>query len=211
MENFIHVWGERLPHEICDEIIDCFETNFKNNPNNFQNDGLLFNRLNMSRKDLSIDLKAFKRPHLIDSVNHHIFNCLEQYKQYYGQLAYINYTTNNQFKVQRTLPLGGYHEWHFENAPYSDMCLREIVWTIYLNDMPPFEAETEFLYQAVKVRPEKGSICLFPAAMTHVHRGLTVYSHPKYIVTGWFSKILKDSDLINHQEQLEFNFEGNNL
>jgi hypothetical protein len=56
----------------------------------------------------------------------------------------------------------------------------------YLNDMPAGEGETEFIYQAIKVPPTQGSLLIWPASFSHVHRGLTVYSKPKYIVTGWF-------------------------
>ena len=112
----------------------------------------------------------------------------------------------SDLKVQRTLPYGGYHTWHYEQGNNTEVVSRELVWTIYLNTMPPNEAETEFLYQAVKVRPEKGSVCIFPAAMTHVHRGLTVYTQPKYIITGWFSKVLTEENDVIDDKQLQFQF-----
>jgi hypothetical protein len=70
--------------------------------------------------------------------------------------------------------------------------------------MPPNEAESEFLYQAVKIQPEVGKLCIFPAAPTHVHRGLTVYTKPKYILTGWFSRNMSDDHVpINKQNEPE--------
>jgi hypothetical protein len=95
----------------------------------------------------------------------------------------------NNLKIQRTLPLGGYHYWHYENASGQYTYARELVWMVYLNTMPPNEAETEFLYQKMRIRPTKGTVVFFPAGMTHVHRGLTVYSEPKYIATGWYYKM----------------------
>jgi hypothetical protein len=91
----------------------------------------------------------------------------------------------NIIKVQKTLPMGGYHTWHFENGEISTYD-RILVWMVYLNDMPPGEGETEFLYQRMRIPPTKGTVLMWPAGMTHVHRGLTVHTRPKYIATGWF-------------------------
>ena len=38
----------------------------------------------------------------------------------------------------------------------------------------------------MKLRPKKGTVCLFPASWTHTHRGNPVYTKDKYIATGWF-------------------------
>ncbi|MCU0767784.1 MAG: 2OG-Fe(II) oxygenase [Gammaproteobacteria bacterium] len=60
--------------------------------------------------------------------------------------------------------------------------LREL-W--YLNDVPGPGGETEFLYQDVKVRPERGKLVLFPPFWTHEHRAAPVRSGAKYIATTW--------------------------
>ena len=209
IDSFIRVWDRELPDHICDEIINVFEETLKRHPNEFKDERTRQPFCtNLGRDDLAINLANSKinRLDLVNAVDFHIKRCLMEYKFVYGQIAFENYTTSNQYKIQRTMPFGGYHSWHYECASRADMCLREVVWTIYLNDMPPHEAETEFLYQRAKVSPRKGSVCLFPAAMTHVHRGLTVYSHPKYIATGWFSKILEPNDNHKNQQQLEFDF-----
>ena len=67
------------------------------------------------------------------------------------------------------------------------MCHRILAWTLYLNDIPEGEGETEFLWQATKVKPKAGLLCIFPASFTHTHRGNPVYSTNKYIATGWFT------------------------
>ena len=60
---------------------------------------------------------------------------------------------------------------------------------VYLNDMPDGEAETEFLFQKRRIKPEVGTIVIWPAGMTHVHRGNTVFTKDKYILTGWYLKL----------------------
>jgi len=42
------------------------------------------------------------------------------------------------------------------------------------------------LYQKRRVKPEQGTICIFPAGFTHVHRGNPPLSGDKYIATGWY-------------------------
>ena len=88
-------------------------------------------------------------------------------------------------KVQKTEPRGGFHQWHSEQGVGS-MAQRVLTWTLYLNDMPENEAETEFLEYGIKVRPQKGLLCLFPAAWSHIHRGNPPYTKTKYIATGWY-------------------------
>ena len=59
---------------------------------------------------------------------------------------------------------------------------------IYLNDITG-GGETEFLYQKRRIVPTVGTVVMWPAAYTHVHRGNTVLTEQdKYIVTGWYQK-----------------------
>ena len=92
-------------------------------------------------------------------------------------------------KIQRTDPGGGYHVWHCENGNflYRD---RVVTWMIYLNDIP-YESggATDFYHQEQSFQPKKGTIVLWPAAYTHVHRGAFLTGKDsKYIATGWFSR-----------------------
>lgn len=66
--------------------------------------------------------------------------------------------------------------------------MRELTWMIYLNDMPDGDGETEFLYQRRRIKPTAGTVVIWPAGYTHVHKGNTVFSQDKYILTGWYIK-----------------------
>jgi hypothetical protein len=82
---------------------------------------------------------------------------------------------------------GGYPRWHCESSPRLDggeSLHRHLLWTIYLNDRFE-EGETEFLYQARKIRPRTGSLLIAPAAFTHTHRGNRPRGGDKYIATSW--------------------------
>ena len=91
-----------------------------------------------------------------------------------------------EIKVQRTNPMGGgFHNFHAEIS-HIENCKRALVWTIYLNDIPNGEGETEFLYDKIRVHPRQGMGCIFPAAWMYQHRGNPVHTHAKYIATGWY-------------------------
>ena len=91
-----------------------------------------------------------------------------------------------EIKVQRTNPMGGgFHNFHAEVSHWEN-CTRDLVWTIYLNDIPKGEGEPEFLYDKIRIEPKEGMGCIFPAASMYQHRGNPVHTHPKYIATGWY-------------------------
>ena len=87
--------------------------------------------------------------------------------------------------IQHYKPGGGYKQWHFErggNVP--PMCLRQLVFMTYLNDVP--EGGTEFYYQNKKFEAQKCKTLIWPSDFTHTHRGVISNTHEKYIITGWF-------------------------
>jgi hypothetical protein len=78
----------------------------------------------------------------------------------------------------------GFSKWHCELST-KDSINRHLVFMTYLNDIED-EGQTEFLYQELAVKPEKGLTLIFPAGFTHTHRGLASPTEEKRIVTGWF-------------------------
>jgi hypothetical protein len=105
------------------------------------------------------------------------------YEQEYSSLKDSGRHCNYSFKIQKTKIGGGYHVWHYESGDrgYSH---RLLTWILYLNDVHE-GGETEFLYQHMRVKPEQGTLVIWPAAFTHTHRGNPPLSNEKYIVTGW--------------------------
>ena len=80
---------------------------------------------------------------------------------------------------------GGFHNFHAEVSHYENSN-RALVWTVYLNDIPYGEGETEFLFEKIRVQPKKGMGCIFPSAWMYQHRGNPVHTQSKYIATGWY-------------------------
>ena len=86
------------------------------------------------------------------------------------------------YMVQKYEP-NGFYNWH------HDWCMNEgwsriytYIW--YINTIKEEDGGwTEFI-DGTKIQPKVGSILLFPATWTYVHRGYPT-KVPKYIVTGW--------------------------
>ena len=145
-----------------------------------------FENSNAGRFDYAIDLMDMNpsmKDHPLETLNGTLQECFNEYVRVFGHLRTVPMYSCVQ-KVQMTPPGGGYHVWHDENShlEHANRCL---VWMIYLND--DYEGgETEFLYYKKRVQPEKGKLLIWPAGMTHCHRGGLVLKGTKYIVTGWF-------------------------
>ena len=57
----------------------------------------------------------------------------------------------------------------------------------FLNDITEDGGETEWLYQKIKIKPEKGLTVIWPAEWPWTHRGVMCEKQAKYIATGWYS------------------------
>tara|TARA_Y100001938_G_scaffold55874_1_gene77963 strand:+ start:281 stop:931 length:651 start_codon:yes stop_codon:yes gene_type:complete len=82
-------------------------------------------------------------------------------------------------------PDEGYHVWHQDWGTQKDnLCSRMLVGMVYLNDVG-LGGETEFYNQKVKIKPKQGTLVVWPAYFTHLHRGLPPISNTKYIINTW--------------------------
>ena len=185
-EDFIGVYRRFVHHEICNNIISNFEDYLKVNPDYGQYGSDQMPEKKLARNDVSMMYDDFEL-----GLSAHFYKYLnaafENYKQEYDHISRVKLSSVG-LKVQKTPVGGGYHTWHYENSSFT-AANRELAWMVYLNDMPDGEAETEFLYQKKRYKPQTGTLLIWPAGMTHVHRGNTVFTHDKYIATGWFIKI----------------------
>lgn len=185
-EDFIGVYERFVHYEICSLIVSNFENWIETNPCLVQYGKDQLPTAKLARHDVSLmldDLDMGTSMHF----NKYLNAALENYKTEYDHILGVNMNSIG-IKIQKTPPGGGYHTWHYENSSFR-AANRELAWMVYLNDMPEGEAETEFLYQKKRYRPKTGTLLIWPAGMTHVHRGNTVFTHDKYIATGWFIKL----------------------
>lgn len=84
-------------------------------------------------------------------------------------------------QIQWYKPKEGFFEWHIDAG--HELCNRAMAFITYLNDVE--DGGTEFLNQNVTVPARKGNTVIFPAGLTHIHRGQISETQDKFILTGW--------------------------
>ena len=177
---FIFEQHNALPDALCDDMIRRFEEH---------SDDQYQGRIGQTAsQDSSVkkttDLVVSGKEHWKD-VDNNLFRSLgiaikefrEAYPYFKGPFKDIGYG------IQRYNP-GEYYHWHIDGGSH-DFSQRQLVALWYLNDVPGPGGETEFLFQDVKIKPEKGKLVLFPPFWTHEHRAVTLNEGVKYIATTW--------------------------
>lgn len=181
---FIGIYENVLSAEDCKTIIEAFENDLNNKIDN--NGDTQFFRDKMERYDYQKFYKSNDTSNLIVlKINEILDKAIQIYAEEFWIVKQLN-ATSLEFKLQKTPPKGGYHVWHCEQGNLKTTS-RVLAWTVYLNDIPDGEGETEFLWQGLRVQPKAGTVSIFPASYTHTHRGNPVYSCDKYIATGWYT------------------------
>ena len=166
---------------LCDELVKYFESYSTPKLPGLSNDGVYINIKESTDTSLCEPLRSV---YLIE-----LQNCVEKYKQKYQMCdrAFDSWSVIENINIQKYNPGQWYKKWHCErDSPKSHNLRRILVFMTYLNTVDD-EGETEFLYQNMKVKPEKGKTLIWPAEWTHTHKGIPSRTETKYIVTGWFS------------------------
>tara|TARA_B100001146_G_C16186359_1_gene437027 strand:- start:420 stop:992 length:573 start_codon:yes stop_codon:yes gene_type:complete len=81
-------------------------------------------------------------------------------------------------------PGDAYWQEHYENDGYGHISERLMGWMIFLNDIQE-GGGTMFTQQNFIARPREGDLYIWPAAWTHLHKGIVAPKESKYIITGW--------------------------
>ena len=180
----IGIFENAISNEWCDKVINFYKKNNKFQKSRLKTEGTP----SLMKADHSLDPGKVD-----DNTIKYFYNLLSnkilpKYNDKYNFKYYDDFKyTINDFKTQKTLPSEGYHLWHAENC-HNEYGVRQrlAVWSLYLNDVEE-GGETEFLLQSKRIKPEQGTVCIFPAGFTHIHRGNPPLSGKKYIATGWIS------------------------
>lgn len=187
-DNFIGVFDNFFPENYIDAVVDHFKDCKKKKRQEYQS------VLPIEKTDYSVEpdpkLLTPEQIQYHKDLQFHFYKVMEEqilplYYDKYSSLA--EYRTLNEircFKIQGTSPGEGYHTWHYEYGPSTELFDRWGVYTLYLNDIEE-GGETEFLYVHKRVKPKKGRLCIFPSGYTHTHRGNPPLKETKYIATGW--------------------------
>jgi prolyl 4-hydroxylase len=114
--------------------------------------------------------------------------CTEAYKKEFSYCdKYSAWGISEPAAILKYKPFSNGFVYHTERFSSKFPAVnRHLVFMTYLNDVP-IGGETEFYYQKIKVRPQKGLTLIWPADWTHTHRGNPLADNNKYIISGWFS------------------------
>ena len=178
--SFIFEFNDSLSKDKCDEIIKRFENSSDQHyqgriGQNLKEDTSIKKSTDMviSGKDEWKDIDEL----LFTSLAKALSRVKKQFEFFNGPFKDVGYA------VQRTKP-GEYYHWHVDSGSHQ-LSDRQLVAIWYLNDIEGPGGETEFLNQAIKIKPETGKLILFPPFWTHEHRGVKLQKSVKYIATTW--------------------------
>jgi len=191
IQNFIYTSELALSEDECNEIINLGEERLANPPINIEikddssrgEGSEQFSRGKLDRDDSQLFIpealgEIYKK--VADVVFQHTANYAEQISSVKGvklSLSGLKFQKTRQGDV-------GFAPFHIEQG--NNCGNRFLVWMIYLNDVTD-GGDTEFLYQRMKFQPKAGTIVIWPAGLTHPHRGNPPYSNDKYILTSWLT------------------------
>jgi len=178
--SFIFEKENALPDFLCDNMVERFEQ--AKDEHYLGRIGQTFSEDRSIKK--STDMVVSGKEHWKD-VDNNLFRSLAlALKEFKEKYAYFQGPfKDNGYAIQRT-EVGEHYHWHIDGGSH-DFAERQLVALWYLNDVPGPGGETEFLFQDVKVTPQKGKLILFPPFWTHEHRGVTLQQGVKYIATTW--------------------------
>ena len=178
--SFVFEKKDALPGFLCDNMVERFEA--AKDEQYLGRIGQIFEEDRSIKK--STDLVVSGKEHWKD-VDNNLFRSLGlALKEFREKFEYFRGPfKDNGYALQRTQP-GEHYHWHIDGGSH-DFAQRQLVAVWYLNDVPGPGGETEFLFQDIKITPQKGKLVLFPPFWTHEHRGVTLQQGVKYIATTW--------------------------
>ena len=180
IDNFIH--QQFIDPKLCDQLIKHYENSPDKTRGTF---GSQIEENPKFKESTEIDFNP-DRGEIFELYISELNKVCEEYKNKYPYADKPQDTWSwIGSKIQKYDLNEGYHVWHSENEGHSSIRNRHLVFMTYLNDVKD-GGETGFLYQKLKVKPQKGLTLIWPAIFTHTHKGFPSKTEQKYIVTGWY-------------------------
>lgn len=191
-KDFIGIFDESIPVELCDEFVKNYEVAKKNRTlidlTKENETGYIQGKPTLARKDETIFVfpvtsTIYPRPP-VSAYFEYVKKCCIQYLQRYS-IVFRGPILNDVFKIHKVRKSEGYHAWHYEKDNPKDLD-RILAYMTYL-ETPKKGGETEFLHQSLRIDPVVGRTLIWPAGFTHMHRGNSPLEGEKMYITGWFS------------------------
>jgi hypothetical protein len=178
--SFIFERANALPPSFCDEVVERFEAHPEH-----QCEGRIGQTQTKDRSiKVTTDLVVSNKAEWEDADQMFFRSLAAALREFRETFPYFKGPFKDMgYQVQRYRP-GEFYHWHIDGGSH-DFSQRQLVAIWYLNDVPGPGGETQFLYQGVSVRPQRGRLLLFPPFWTHEHRAARLEAGAKYIATTW--------------------------
>jgi Rps23 Pro-64 3,4-dihydroxylase Tpa1-like proline 4-hydroxylase len=183
MDTFIHQYKNAYTPEYCNKLIDLYNASEESGHTQTRQQAEGVDKLDKADKALFVNELPLNYFPQFKEFHDTFWNLYEVYAKKFSVLNNMQPHKIYAIKIQKTKPGEGYHIWHHELYG-RDQQSRVLTFILYLNDIE-HGGETEFLYQGIRVKPEQGTLLLWPAYFTHTHRGNPPLQETKYILTGW--------------------------
>ena len=177
------IGGWYIPSNICDELIQIFKDNPKNQSPGVVGPPLRVDPKEKESTEIAIDPK-YNDPSFI-IYREYLEKVIHRYEEKYPEVKQLQkFGMVESPQIQYYKPGEGFKVWHFERESKENRCL---VFMTFLNNVP--DGGTHFKYQDLTVPAEKGLSLIWPPDFTHTHKGQVTKQHGKYILTGWLGYI----------------------
>lgn len=169
----IFVFKNAVSNDLCDKTIEHFYANKDKQFKGLTGAGYA--------PDLKNTVDFYVTNNHYTNIYYSVLNiALSKIKANYIGLKKVNISfTGLQF--QKNEKDKGYFKWHSDNDSTGRRVLAPI---FYLNDVLEGGA-TEFMYQKFIMKPERGTLIVFPSTWQYFHRGTIPKSGNKYIITSF--------------------------
>ena len=184
--DFFGIYDNALTKKECQILINQFENSPKREGRSYSDGDLVVNE--DQKKCIEVEDSGFSNKTIISRIiNERLRECIDKYKKEYPSIDEFiaRWVIDNAYNFQKyETEEDGFKVWHTE-AGGAPTARRVLAWMFYLNDA---KSGTEFINYPT-VNAKMGRCVIWPAAWTHIHRGVVPNKGLKYIVTGWASYV----------------------
>lgn len=178
LNDLIKVYDNALDDDICDFLIDYFESNKDIQENVNCNRKPNFTQINLTENS--------KKSKNIEDVHQNILKVVLNYKEQYYNFVYSEcFPESNafeQFRIKRYMPDSNEaFDTHVDVKDY-DSSRRFLSFLFYLNGV--FDGG-ETIFQDLTIKPKKGNLVVFPPMWMFPHSGKEPLSNSKYILSTY--------------------------
>jgi prolyl 4-hydroxylase len=176
LADYIRVYDEVLPAELCDRMVARFEADAANQQAIDRPGIRRFSVLDVTAAPGWSDIHAILLDQLIKAVGRYAADLETRWLP-------PNQSVEN-FRIKRYRPGTGEEFRPHVDVSNADLSHRMLVIFWYLNDVAE-GGETEFASLGVAVKPRKGRLLMFPPFFLYPHAGRPPVSNTKYIVGSY--------------------------